>query len=184
MGKVASAIAAMILCVSATGADPRATYPHDEKAIVLVKCYKPGGVAAGSAFKVTRNGYITAAHVTNGGECFIGFDRVTVTHTDDKHDYATFIGPESDAVLDTDCGGFTAGEVYVARGYPGGIGYNIWTPWLAVSNVQDGFQAFLGEGIPGMSGGPVMDESGAAVGIVSKRWPTRSMPLRSTSFCG
>ena len=184
MGKVLAAIAAMMACVSATPMAPLPNYSHEERAIVQVFCKRAdGNTASGTAFKVGRNSYITANHVTASGLCYVGGERITVTSSDFEKDYATFQGPASDVVLKADCKGFRAGEVYIARGYPGGMPFNIQAPWTAMDYVMDGFQVFTGEGIPGMSGGAVIDRRGVAVGLVNKRWPTRSMPLRSTSFC-
>lgn len=182
MRKAMSAIAAMVLCVSATGPIP--LYPHNENAIVMVKCQKARGIGSGTAFKVGHNSYITAAHVMAGGTCWVDGQPVTVTSFDDRRDYATFTGPASDVTIKASCDGYRAGETYIARGFPGGQPYNIYTPWMATKSMLGGFNILFGEGIPGMSGGPVIDESGAVIGLVNMRWPTRSMALRYTSFCG
>lgn len=181
--KVSVAFAAALACVSASPAP--GAYLHDEAAIVLVGCIRPGGNVTGSAFKVGPDTYITAEHVVSQGVCFVAGQRVTVTSTDERTDYATFTGPASPAVLRTTCAGFKPGRTYVARGYPGGGSYNIFAPWQAVNAKIRGFQVFMAaDSIPGMSGGPLLDETGAAVGVVSMRWPARSMPLKGTTFCG
>lgn len=182
MGKAWTAIAAMVLCVSATGPIP--LYSHDEAAIVMVKCQKARGMASGTAFKVGRDSYITAAHVVAGGTCSIEGVPVAVTSFDERRDYATFTGPASDVTIKARCDGFKSGRTYIARGFPGGQPFNMYTPWLATRSKLGGFNVFFGDGLPGMSGGPVIDESGSVVGIVNMRWPTRSMALRYTSFCG
>lgn len=179
--KIIAAIAAALTCVSAAPAP--GTYAHDEAAIVLVRCARLGGNVTGSAFKVGPDSYITANHVVTGGVCFVGGEIVTITSMDETRDYVTFTGPRSPAVMRTSCAGFRPGKTYVARGYPGGGSYNIFAPWQAVNAKLRGFQVFHGEAIPGMSGGAVIDESGAVVGLINMRWPTRSMPLRSTGFC-
>jgi S1-C subfamily serine protease len=161
-----------------------AEYPHDEAAIVLVYCQRTAGAVTGTAFKVSETAYITAHHVVVGGACFVAGQRVTVTSLDDKRDYATFTGPASPAVIRPSCAGFNAGQTYAARGYPGGGTYNIFAPWQATRATMGGFRVFMAsDSIPGMSGGPVLDAQGRAVGIVSMRWPARSMPLQLTGYC-
>lgn len=159
-------------------------YEHDEAAIVRVYCQRDGGAVTGTAFKVSTSGYITARHVTVGGVCFVAGQRVTMTSEDERTDYATFIGPESPAVLKASCGGFKAGRTYVARGYPGGGTYNIFAPWHALNMRLGLFQVFAAsDSIPGMRGGPVIDEAGTVRGVVNMRWPARSMPLSRTGYC-
>lgn len=158
-------------------------FPHDEAAIVLVRCFLGTGSISGSAFKVSETAYITAEHVVGQGACFVGTQRITVTSADAKLDYATFDGPASPHTLATTCAGFRPGQVYVARGFPGGGAYNIFAPALASIAGKDGLVPFISTFIPGMSGGPVLDPQGRAVGIVNRHSPARSMPLSNTGFC-
>ena len=183
MGKVLTAIAAMMACVSAKPLVPLPTYPHEADAVVKVYCQREAGNVVGSAFRVTRDTYITAAHVIANGACQVNGHTIEVTRADYVKDYATFRGPEGEAILKADCEGFKVGGVYLARGYPGSIPMNVQTVWLAVNHIIDDRFVFLGEALPGMSGGPLIDERGVAVGVVVMRHPTRSTPLNSTSFC-
>lgn len=176
---VCAALAATVL-LGAAPAMPRGTYEHDERAIVLVRC----GPIAGSAFKVGASTYVTADHVVGGRDCTVNGAPIEVTHRDEKRDYATFVGPASPAMFKTSCAGFTSGKTYFARGFPGGGTFNIYTPWIAMPLVVEQFRVFMAsDAIPGMSGGVVMDESGAAVGVINKRYPARSMALKFTGFC-
>lgn len=179
--KVIGALCAMALCVSAN--PPFPDYLHDEAAVVQVKCRKPNGITAGSAFKVSRDTYITAAHVLMGGTCYVEGQLVQLTGLNLKEDYASFRGPANDTVMAADCSGFRQGETYLARGFPGGSSYKIAAPWLATGFVQEGFNVFFGDAIPGMSGGPLIDERGVAVGLVAMHSPTRAMPLVRTGYC-
>lgn len=179
--KVIVALAALL---TAAPSLPQGTYEHDEAAIVLVSCERPTGRVTGTAFKVSETNYITANHVTTGGVCSVGGQRVTITFEDERTDYATFVGPASPAVLRASCGGFRAGQTYVARGYPNGGTYNIFAPWQAMNARRGLFQVFsASDAIPGMSGGPVIDEWGTVRGVVSMRFPARSMPLKLTGYC-
>ena len=177
--KIALACGAALLCAAPT--HPMGDYAHDEAAIVLVDCV----TSSGSAFKVGPNTYATALHVVEGPmPCNIAGQPITVTHIDRERDYATFIGPASPAILRTTCEGFKRGQMYVARGFPGGGTFNIFAPWQAVGIKLGGFSVFAAsDAIPGMSGAPVIDGQGRAVGVVNKRWPARSMALRETGYC-
>lgn len=177
-------IVALAALLTAAPAMPVGTYEHDEKAIVLVQCQRALGRVSGSAFKVGPNTYVTADHVVREGRCYVAGVQIEITHRDEKRDYATFTGPVSVSTLRTSCAGFQTGRAYLARGYPGGGSFNISAPWQAIPLVMDHFRVFVaGDAIPGMSGGPVMDDSGRAIGIVSKRYPARSMALKYTGFC-
>lgn len=184
MRKVAAVLCAGLLCASAASPEVPARYEHDENAIVLVACQRPQGWLQGSAFKVGPDTYVTAAHVVRDGPCAVDGIRIAVTSLDNAHDYATFIGPKNSAIIRTSCKGFQAGRIYIARGYPAGFNGNIIAPWTAVGATVDGFDIFSGEAIPGMSGGPVINGQGEAVGVVNRRLPSSSMPLKDTGYCG
>lgn len=161
-------------------------FKHDEAAIVRVACQRPQGMITGTAFKVSEAGYITARHVIEGGNCVVAGQGVIVTSSDEPNDYATFIGPASAATIPVHCGGFTAGQLYVARGYAGGGYANAYMPWLATPGFVPGFgqfRVFIGEVFGGMSGGPVIDGQGRAVGVVSKKNPTMATTLNLTGYC-
>lgn len=162
----------------------QAAYEHDEAAIVRVYCKQLVGASAGTAFKVSTTGYITAAHVVNTGFCSVGGMPISLTSYDAASDYATFLGPASPAILRASCEGYRPGQLYAARGYPGGGTYNIFTPWLALNMRQGLFDTFFAsDAIPGMSGGPILDERGTVIGLTNMRFPPRSIPLSRTGYC-
>jgi hypothetical protein len=160
--------------VSAPATGP---YAHDESLIVPVLCAS----GSGTAFKVGWNTYITADHVSDNEDCAIGGEPVLVTRRDLDHDFAMLRGPASPHSLPVSCAGFKAGKLYLARGHVP----NAWfmsLPWVA-TEIRDPQRLFLGEAIPGMSGGAVLDRKGRAVGVVSKRLAARATDLRDTSVC-
>jgi hypothetical protein len=172
----ALASAAMLAAPSVPRAQP---YAHDPEAIVKVSCN--GGW--GTAVKVGPSSYITAAHVIDAGGCKVDGFPITVTAINAFRDYATFIGPTTNHVITPSCDGFRAGRIYVARGYAGGFEANVAVPWLATELTDGGQALFLGDAIPGMSGGPLVDRKGRVVGIVNRRVASRSIPLELTPLC-
>lgn len=173
------ALAPAALFVSAPVSAPTTgPYAHDEALIVPVICTQ----AAGTAFKIGWNTYITAAHVSDNEGCTIGGQVVDVTRRDGKTDFAELRGPSSPHSLPLSCAGFKPGRIYLARGWVPGWGL-MRLPWLATELTDAGQRVFVGDAIPGMSGGVVMDRRGRVVGIVSKRLATRATSLSDTSAC-
>lgn len=154
-------------------------YSHDPAAIVKVEC--DGGW--GTAVKIGPSSYITAAHVIDAGGCKVGGAGITLTAVDPSLDFAAFIGPNSNHVIPLSCDGYRAGKIYVARGYAAGFGVNIRVPWLATELTDAGQALMIGDAIPGMSGGPLIDRKGRVTGIVNQRAASRSLPLDRTSLC-
>lgn len=177
MYKVTAALTALLLT---SGATPAVPYAVNEAAIVQVFCPE----STGTAYKVSETGYITANHVVDTPGCKVGGVLITDVKQDTKADFASFQGPASKATIPVSCKGFAKGQTYVAVGHGLGLPFKMQMPWLSTDFVLEGFTAFIGEGLPGMSGGPVLNRKGEAVGSVNMRWPTRSFPLRDTPACG
>lgn len=180
MKKIIAAIAAGFLLASPVSAEPK-PYDVSFSAVVRIQC----GKAVGTAAHIGNGNYVSVKHVTSMGDCKIG-DYGTSDKVEAKfQDFSTFKGPVLPTKIETDCSGYQSGKVYMAVGYAFGAMEQTVQAWLAtlVPDPELGMTTFIGEGIPGMSGGPVVSPEGKIVGTVNMRWPTRSIPLKDTYFC-
>lgn len=175
----AALAAASMFVASPAQAPAQGPYPHDESLIVPVLCK----FGAGTAFKVGWNSYVTAEHVSNNEGCTINGTPILVTRTESHElDMTILRGPASPRALPISCAGFRPGTVYLARGHVPGAWF-MSLPWLATEIIEGGQAVLVGEAIPGMSGGPVLDKKGRVVGVVSKRLAARATSLSDTSLC-
>lgn len=172
-------ILASLLLVGASAGQTVEPLKTDLRAIVRVSC----GRVMGTAWKINEDTYVTADHVISEGGCSVGGEPISDVRVDPDKDFATFIGPKTPYRVKYSCGGFNAKEEYLAVGYAFGFFHKTFQPWIASVFKQGGYQSFIGESIPGMSGGPVLNEWGKAVGIVNMRWPARSRELKDTFIC-
>jgi hypothetical protein len=137
------------------------------------------GTAMGTAFHLGEGRYFTALHVVY--ECV---PSASVVQYNSALDYAILVGPVIDKQLTVSCKPFIPGEFYLAVGYGYGYPEAMRQPWIASPFNSGPYHSFVGEAIPGMSGGPVLDEEGRVHGVVNMRWPARSLPLKATPLCG
>lgn len=154
-----------------------------EDAIVRVTCDVAGGRSVGTASHVGNGVYTTADHVVDQGTCTVKGQAIYNIKSDKVHDFATFAGPVLKDRVKFTCRNFRSGRHYLAVGYPGRLSFQVMEAWNSTPFQLAGYRVFVGNGYPGMSGGPVLDKNGHMTGIVNMRWPTRSMPLRSTHLC-
>lgn len=171
------AVCALLACVSLSSATPvvaKEPYQFLSNAVVRVGC----NFGAGTAFHIGEGRYVTAYHVIKN--CLKDFPGAVI---DEKHDFATFHGPVLPEKIPVACTNYRVGDMYVGVGYAEGGYYQAREPVVAVDYKLDGYQAFIGQFIPGMSGGPVLNKDGKAVGIVNMRWPARSLNLDDTHIC-
>lgn len=172
-------LAALALLWGTLAAPATSTPRFDARAVVFVDC----GIKSGSAVKVGKDKYITAAHVVASPlPCFVDGVRITEVKVG-VTDYATFTGPASDVKAKISCRDYVGGDEYLAIGYAFGDPFLNFEPWLASYFSVGDKQMFIGEAIPGMSGGAVLDRNARVVGIVNQRYPARSITLKDTSVC-
>ena len=178
--KILSAAFAAVLVGSPVHATAK-PYDAPMSAIVRIQC----GPAVGTATHVGDGNYVSVKHVTSMGPCKVAGGVATDVHEAKHQDFSTFKGPVLPTKIEADCRGFESGKVYMAVGYAFARMTQMAQAWLATSvpDFEHGMTTFIGEGIPGMSGGPVVSAEGKIVGTVNMRWPTRSIPLKDTYFC-
>ena len=182
MHKTLALLGATLAFVSAT---PRLAGP-DPAAVALIVCKGPDlgtGVRLGTAFWIGPRRLITAAHVTSHGRCAIGGTPLDVVREDGVLDVAELRSTAPHPFLPFRCTGFRAGRHYLAIGFIAGRS-RADLPWRATGRRDaSGQHEFVGQAEPGMSGGPVLDLSGRAVGVVDQRFPARSRALEETHLC-
>lgn len=166
----------MLLALLLAGSTPVPVLGVDTSPVIQVVCNE----GTGSAVNIGNGKYVSVAHVMGLTSCKVKDEPVrnVVLDTKDGHDFATFDGPEG-ASASYSCKGFKAGKIYLAVGYA--FGYETVTVEPLLATVfHDSKTMFVGEVIPGMSGGAVFDEDGVLVGVVNQRWPARSTSLEDT----
>jgi hypothetical protein len=147
----------------------------------------------GTAFRVGANHWLSVAHVTRLHACTIDNQPITVTEQDGGNDFSRLDTPMTVNFngFRINCGGFKPGQWYWAIGYAKGLPfqtaiavYATFAKWTDGRRILIGPYAF----IPGMSGGPVLDITGAVVGTVNAFVPgtgiSISRELKDTSVCG
>jgi len=177
------ALALVPLAFAEWALQPNVATEVPDKAIVLVVCTD----RMGTAFHIGNGNYVTASHVVNGTkECRIGVNPARVLKDDSAKDVAELAGPDIGDRLRVDCGGFRPNRHYLATGYVGRI--NLVRLPLIYSAFGDdpdnGNGQFVGPDIiPGMSGGPLLNEGLRVSGVVLQRFPARARSLGETFVC-
>jgi len=172
-------VACLTLLLGSSTALASEPYSVNEKAIVKVVCQE----GIGTAFKIAQDKYVSAKHVVSKTECTIDGKPISNVDITDKEDIATFTGPHTPNWVKVSCKGFEENKTYVAIGYGLGFPITMQNPWISTDYVQQGYNTFIGEGLPGMSGGPVINRKGEVTGIVTMRWPTRGYALKFSKIC-
>lgn len=146
----------------------------------------------GTAFKVGTSRWLSVNHVTRMTGCTIRGKPATVVLKSEELDFSYFQIPDDWHVgMKVSCEGFKAGESYSAIGYARGEPRQ-----LVIALRYTGYKHVLGQSIlrgwgtviPGMSGGPVLNQRGEVVGTVNAfNWLyglSFSTALRDTAICG
>jgi hypothetical protein len=145
----------------------------------------------GTAFRVGSTHWISVAHVASLHGCTVDGAPIAVTQLDYVRDFARFDTKGSGNGLRVNCGGFVAGEWVWAIGHARGLPFQTaMALYVTYAKMPDGKRILIGPAtvIPGMSGGPLLDSSGAVVGTINAYIPgteiSLSRDLRDTSICG
>lgn len=146
---------------------------------------------SGTAFRVGANHWLSVAHVTGMHACEIDGQPVTVTEQDGEHDFSRLDTPTgAPNGFKINCEGFKVGTWVWAVGHAKGMPFHTAIAvYVTYAKVFDGRRILIGPHtfIPGMSGGPVLNQAGEVVGLVNAYVPgtpiSISRELKDTSVC-
>jgi hypothetical protein len=143
----------------------------------------------GTAFRIGRTRFLSVDHVTRNTGCKI--DGVAFwTQPEPEADFSVLEVPIGrGGAFKVSCEGFKRGQHYWAIGWAGGRVQRVISLYSYGTYADNGMAVLIGSPtvIPGMSGGPVINERGEVVGTVNMYNPWQpislSRALRDTGVC-
>lgn len=149
---------------------------------------------SGTGFKLADGRWVSANHVTSLGNCKLDGLPITVTGFDERQDWSTFTVPGDRRVggLEADCSGYKDGQWVHGQGHARGLPVVTNVPvlfsrFMQSDNPRDWAVLIYNRFIPGMSGGPVLNNQGQPAGIVNAYaifFPgSFSIALKDTPIC-
>jgi hypothetical protein len=166
---------------AATVVTPTANYPDVRQVFCM------GG--SGTAFRIRDGRMISVAHVTSIGGCRVD-DQFMDATPEEGLDFSVNAPVGDGRGFKINCDGFVPGRWYFAVGFAGGAQWQTMTRHLATyMTIPNGMRVLLGSPtvIPGMSGGPIVNEAGEVVGVINAYLPfgrfSFSRELKDTSLC-
>lgn len=193
-GKLAFAGALALGCVPReANAEALYTHPHVKQVICT---FANGMQGRGTAWRVSKGRFASVSHVTGrGGACTLDGKLIAVEYDDPFGDFSIIrVEDDVEGGIPVNCSGYYHGYNYYSVGFARGA------PWSVVITLRSnklldpflyrpGWSLFSGieHVIPGMSGGPILDRYGRAVGAVNaynkQKGLSWSRPLQETPLC-
>ena len=139
----------------------------------------------GSGIQINSNTVITAEHVVRNGGCRVDYARrggyrdLTVVNSSSNNDFAELSSSQTlrGTNMRVSCEGVVTGQTYWLAGYPGGGNLSVVQVQATDRYIRgvtansrytiDNLRVMQGQAYGGMSGGPVINQAGQVVGIIS-----------------